>query len=262
MKKLSLILALMLVLTCGVFAACTDDTDSSSDASTASKVEDNSSKAESSDDSSEAESSDDSSESSDDSSEPETPAVTVDGEEIAVSSYTISQLYQQGGAEVDWAWSDTAPIAYPDEDGKSLTDDVLATGGYDDAGWAGFHYQCPDYIQNGYAWIKLDLGSAQSVGGVKTYVATSTIGSGIFLPTNIEVLVSEDGETFTSVGSVVPVDDATKNDTVVELGFDAVTAQYIEIRISANGFAFVSEVEVFGAADAETSDAASSGAAE
>ncbi|MBQ5837631.1 MAG: hypothetical protein IIW39_03055, partial [Clostridia bacterium] len=37
-------------------------------------------------------------------------------------SYTVSQLFRQGGADTGWGWDANAAITYPDEDGKTLTD--------------------------------------------------------------------------------------------------------------------------------------------
>ncbi len=264
MKKLSLLLALMLILTCGVFAACGEDADTSSTASTgstASTPADNSDASSEADDASSeaATSSDASADTSSDTSEP--PVAAPEGEVISVgAAYTTSQLYRQGGREVEWGWDPNAPVAYPDEDGISLTDGLLAeVAAYGNVAWAGFHCKAPDYEENGYSWIKLDLGEAKAMSGVKIYVATKAnadnAGAGVAAPATVEFLVSEDGETWTSLGIVNPT-NATEIEEV-SVACDA-NAQYVEVRMTSGGWMIVSEVEVIGAVAEEVpSDAVS-----
>ncbi len=262
MKKLSLVLALVLVLTCGVLAACGGDEDASSVAESSAAAE---SKAESSATtesseavSSEAVSEDASSEavSEDASSEADVSAPEAGDANLALGkSYTRSQLYRQGGRDVNWAWDDNAPIAYPDEEEKSFTDgatEPAADAGYSDPVWAGFHHGCPDYETNGYSWITVDLGESKDLAKFVLHVGTKGVatGAGIAAPAKVEFLVSDDGETWTSVGEVTPEDteDTTKPHTTAEVSA-AAKGQYVQVRLSGTSFLFVSEIEVFGAAE-------------
>ncbi len=168
------------------------------------------------------------------------------------ASYTTSQLYQQGGADVEWGWDDNAPIAYPDEDGKSLTDGVLASNDadYTDAAWAGFHVKAPDYVENGYSWITVDLGEVKSISNVSMNAGTSKNANlatvGIAAPHTVEYFVSNDGETWTSIGAVVPADGPEGTEDIsVELA-EAVDAQYVQARFTSEGWMFISEIEVEG----------------
>lgn len=256
MKKLSLVLALMLVLTCGVFAACSDDADTSSTASTASTTSTTSSEAD--DTSSEvATSSEASDDTSSETSEP--PVAAPEGNVISVgAAYTTSKLFQQGAAADNWGWSDSVPVTYPDEDGKSFTDGLFAAAaGYGDVAWGGFHGGSPDYTETGYHWIRLDLGEVKAISGVQLYVATKAnadnASAGISAPDNVEFLISEDGENWTSLGSVVPT-NATEIEVIAAAC--AANAQYVEVRMQSSAWMFVSEVEVLAPA-ADTSDVVS-----
>lgn len=247
MKKISLALALIFVFTCMMLASCGSSEDQSSAAEsvvskTESKVESSSSVAESSAaDSSVADSS-----AADESSE--APA-DISGDNIAEGkAYTISKLYQQGGADINWGWDDNAPIAYPDENGKSLTDGVVAAAesDYQDEAWAGFHAGCPDYIANGYSSITVDLAETKAITGVVLYNGTQKLGGGISAPDAVEVFVSEDGENFTSVGKATPVNAADSSVDTTKIACTA-NARYVQIRMTGAGWMFVSEVEVFAA---------------
>lgn len=256
MKKLSLVLALILVLTCGVLAACGDDTTDTSSAAESSKAATSSAAAESSeaaDESSEAaaESSEAADESSDAAESSEAaPAGEITGDNVAPdATYTISDLYRQGGADVEWAYDPDAPISYPDEDGVSLNDGLLATAAdFNDAAWIGFHGKTPSYADKGYHTITLDLGEAKAVTGVKVYVGTADLTGGIIAPSSIEVCTSEDGTTWTSAGTATPLNVTTEEGIateLVEIAFSANT-QYVEVRVvSGESWAFVSEVEVY-----------------
>ncbi len=242
MRKISLILALILVLTCGVFAACSDDAAESSAPATSETSKTESKPA---DDSSEAPA-DDSSAPADESSAAPAPEVT--GDVISVgASYTKSQLYRQGGAP-DWAYDENAAEAYPDEDGKSLTDGLYNTEvGYADAGWAGFSYNCPDYKENGYAWIIIDLGEAKDITGAKVHVATNVNAdnksAGTASP-SAEFFVSADGTNWTSIGTAECTNTA-ETETLVAAA--ETNAQFVKVHLIGSGWIFVSEFEVLGA---------------
>ncbi len=261
MKKLSLILALMLVLTCGVFAACSDDADTSSTASTEPGVSKTESKEESKTESKE-ESKDDSSEASSDVSEDNTsvPEINVGTENLAAGkTYTASEQYRQGGADVQWGWDDNAPYAYPDEDGKALTDGIKPAEGSDmfTAEWAAWTGQHPKYAEEGIKFT-IDLGEVMEIAKVDVWYGTQTLQNGVVAPAGIEVLVSEDGTNFTSVGSVTPEDSNSVTNMCASV-IGVASGRYVQINVVSGNWAFFSEIEIFApAAEAdETSEVVS-----
>ena len=146
------------------------------------------------------------------------------------------------------SWSDSAPVAYPDEEGKSLTDGVSDPGDSDylNPAWAGFNKLCPDYSTNGgYAFVTVDLGAKTDITGAKAYAGTSALGQGIGCANfTVEVLVSDDGSNWTSVGLATFTDDPSVNVAEVEIAGSA-SGQYVQFRFMREGWMFVSEVEVY-----------------
>ena len=248
MKKLSLILALVLVLTCGVLAACGDKTEESSAAESVAE-----SAAESKAESSAAAT--ESSEAATESSEAEESKEPIEAgtDNLAAGkTYTTSELFRQGDASVNWGWDENAPHAYPDENGTTLTDGVKATedAAYNDAVWAGWSGAYPGYAETGYMWMTIDLGEAKDLAKFVAYIGSSKLENGIGASnTVVSVAVSNDGETFEVVGEAIPVDDANTIHalTTVELG-ESVNAQYVQFRFERTGWVFLSELEVYAAA--------------
>ena len=263
MKKLSLMLAFVLVLSL-VLVACGDETETSSTPATESSVAADASSEAATEESSEAaveesseaaveESSEAATEDSSEASTEESTEPPVAGTDnlAAGKSYTSTPLFRAGGAEVGWGWDENAPVAYPDEEDKSMTDGVIAAAdtAYTDAIWAGWNHNTPAYAETGYSAITVDLGEVTDLAKAVMYLGSSGLGSGIGAGNMVvEVAVSTDGETFETVGATVPEDDAASCviETVIE--FEAVaSAQYVQFRMIRGGWMFVSEVEVYGA---------------
>ncbi len=246
MRKISLVLALILVLTCGVFAACGDESAESSAPATSEEASKPAS--DDKDDSSEAPA-DDSSAPADESSAAPAPEVNAGTENLAAGkTYTSSEQYKQGGAEVNWGWDDNAPYAYPDTDGKELTDGLKPADGADMfvdewAAWTGQH---PKFAEEGIK-ITIDLGEVKDIAKVDIWHGTQFLGNGVVAPAGIEVLVSEDGTTFTSMGSVTPEDSATVNSLCASVTGEA-SGRYVQINVNSGNWAFFSEIEVYGPA--------------
>ena len=264
MKKLSLMLAFVLVFAL-VLVACGDETETSSTPATESSVaatESSEAATESSEaateESSEAATEESSEAATEESSEASTeestePPVAGTDNLAAGKSYTSTPLFRAGGEEVGWGWDENAPVAYPDEDGKTMTDGVIAAAdtAYTDAIWAGWNHNTPAYAETGYSAITVDLGEVTNLAKAVMYLGSSGLGSGIGAGNMVvEVAVSTDGETFETVGAAVPEDDAASCviETVIE--FEAVaSAQYVQFRMIRGGWMFVSEVEVYGVAE-------------
>ena len=248
MKKLSLMLAFVLVFAL-VLVACGDETETSSTPATESSVAATES-SEAATESSEAATEESSEASTEESTEP--PVAGTDNL-AAGKSYTSTPLFRAGGEEVGWGWDENAPVAYPDEEDKSMTDGVIAAAdtAYTDAIWAGWNHNTPAYAEIGYSAITVDLGEVTDLAKAVIHLGSSGLGSGIGAGNMVvEVAVSTDGETFETVGAVVPEDDAASCaiETVIE--FEAVASgQYVQFRMIRGGWMFVSEVEVYGAAE-------------
>ncbi|MBR4053265.1 MAG: discoidin domain-containing protein [Clostridia bacterium] len=246
MKKISLLLALLLVATCCMLASCGEE-ETSSAPEVSSQAPATSSEAPATSSEAEPESSEEAPESSEEESkEPEyvknPDAVSTEGNNVAEGkTYTRSLLYRQGGEDVSWGWDENAAIAYPD-DANDLTDGVIAAddAAYSDAAWMGFHLNCPDYAENGGAWFIVDLEQSYQLSELTLYTGSIFLGSGIAAPTNVEFLVSEDGENWYSVGSVVPTTDETVANAPATIECD-VTGRYVKVVMQTPGWAFVSE---------------------
>ncbi len=252
MKKLSLMLALLLVVSCAL-VACGDETEASSAPVTESSVADVESKEESKEESVEASTEESTEESTEVSTEDSTPADESSApapeagtDNIAAGkTYTHSVLFRQGGDGHD----PNAPIAYPDEDEKSLTDEVLPAddAAYGSVEWVGFNSNDPDY--EGYHWITVDLGEKKNLAKFVFNYGTSVLGAGIAAPSTLEIYVSEDGTTWgDAVDGDVPEDGGSSVNGSLAIEA-AAEGRYVQFRFTSGGWAFVSEVEVYAAAE-------------
>ena len=245
MKKIALILAVLLMLSFALLAC--DNTEQSKAPATSDTVSTDTS-AEESTEVSEEESTEVSEDVSEDVSEEESVIEPAEvGEVISVGkTYTLSNLFRQ--SPETWGWDENCDIAYPDEEGVSLTDGVKlpAEESYQDAVWAGFNGNgTPDFAENGYSWIRLDLGEKKDISLIELTVGTSKLGSGIGAANfTVEFLVSEDGETWTSLGTEVAVDSTDVITTDIAKATN-VSAQYVEVHLVRSGWMFVSELTVY-----------------
>ena len=118
----------------------------------------------------------------------------------------------------------------------SLTDGVKDPGDseYTNAVWAGYSYLVPSYA--GYHSFVIDLGESMSLAQVSVAIASSALGNGIgSANTSFEVLVSEDGENWTSVGTVASgEDDGSVNFYEYSVNFSG-NGRYVEVRVVRDG---------------------------
>ena len=152
-----------------------------------------------------------------------------------------------GGADVNWGWDENAAHSYPDEDDVTLTDGVKDPGdaSYTNAVWAGFNAQTPDYTENGYSWIIVDLGEKTDISLIELTAATSALENGIGASNfTVEFFVSDDGESWTSLGTQVAVDDPAVNfvDIVKETN---TSGQFVKVHMVRAGWMFVSELAIY-----------------
>ena len=245
MKKLSVMLALLLVLSLALVACGGEEEASSTPEAESSVAATESSEAATESSEATTESSEavveDSSEPADESKED----VAVGDENIAAGkTYTHSVLFRQGSAGYDA----NAPISYPDEDGKSFTDGILPPedATFTSVEWVGFNGQDPAY--EGYHWITVDLGEKQDLAKYVLKFGSCALGAGIIAPLTVEVYVSDDGEVFESVGGDITEDNEASVNGVYELTA-AASGRYVQYRFTSTSWAFISEVEVYGAAE-------------
>jgi len=130
------------------------------------------------------------------------------------------------------------------EDATQLTDGVYSVGYF----WTqkttvGWSHHTP-------ALITLDLGEQQPIAGVSYSTAAGV--AGVSWPTNIVILVSDDGEEWTNVGDLVRLGTeqvAPNPDKYAQFRFatDKLKARgrYVQLAIDASPYIFVDEIEVY-----------------
>ena len=250
MKKLSLLLALLMIFTCCALASCSEEeTSSAPEASSTAPATSSEAPATSS----EAESSEEApAESSEEevSTEPEyvknPDALSTEGNNVAAGKeYTISEQFHM--STETWGYDESYPVSYPDNNFE-LTDGVIPTNDdkYGADCWMAFNQQTPAQQERGYGYVQFDLGQSYEISQVIVHSLKQT-EPGITCPYQIEVLVSEDNETWYSAsvlnitGELEGMEDAAVHALVSEMD---VTGRYVEIRVTSYGWAFMGEIEI------------------
>ncbi len=156
-------------------------------------------------------------------------------------SYTTSGIYTVDNV-----------ASYPDEEGITLTDGVIADSSaiYDNQAFVGFNTHTEEYASLGYAAITVDLGETYSVDKFVARVSSeneSNTAAGVKLIANFEFYVSKDGTNWTKAGSATPALSPDEGDTNATLVLEkSVIARYVQYRFtSATSWMMVSEVEVY-----------------
>ena len=246
MKKLSLLLALLMIFTCCALASCSEEeTSSAPEASstapaTSSEAPATSSEAESSE---EVESSEE-----EVSTEPEyvknPDAISTEGNNVAAGKeYTISEQFRSNPET--YGYDENCPISYPD-DNFELTDGVIPTNDdkFGAACWMAFNQQTPAQAERGYGYVQFDLGESYEISEVSV-VSLRDSASGINAPHTVEILVSEDGETWYSATVLTTVVDTLEDNVTHKLTAEVdVTGRYVEIRVISYGWCFMGEIEI------------------
>lgn len=267
MKKLSVLLALLLVLTCVALAACggEDETSSassnassasseaessaSSEASSAASSADNSSAASSADNSSAA-SSEASSEASSDTSSAPVAQTAASTEGVEPSGTNLAAGLKLAGADP----VDASLGNYP----GSLTDGVfLEEGGTFtfNTNWLGYWYNFKDAAvetktnaPGGVAAPIVDLGKATEIHAARIHVMLGNT-SGIVAPSEIKFSYSEDGTNWVDFGAKTFEKPAENDKTFDWVGFtlaEPATAQYVRVSLKCTDtWTFVDELEVY-----------------
>jgi hypothetical protein len=97
------------------------------------------------------------------------------------------------------------------------------------------------------AEVTVDLGAVKNVDRFVASVGTSKVTSSAKAPKTVTVSVSENGTSYTNIGTVNVTDDNTKNVIPVQLKLDkAVKAKYVKFSFAASSsLTLVSELDVF-----------------
>ena len=245
MKKLSLLLALLMIFTCCALASCSEEeTSSAPEASSTAPATSSEAPATSSEaESSEAESSEE-----EVSTEPEyvknPDAISTEGNNVAAGKeYVISEQFHM--STETWGYDESYPVSYPDNNFE-LTDGVIPTNDdkYGADCWMALNQQTPAQAERGYGYVQFDLGESYEISEV-TIVSLRDGGSGINAPHTVEVLVSEDGETWYSASTLITaVDELEDNVTHTLVSEMDVTGRYVEIRVISYGWCFMGEIEI------------------
>lgn len=163
------------------------------------------------------------------------------------AKYVTSELFRQNS---QWQWSPDEPIAYPDTNGVELTDGKFpkADATHYDEAFFGFRVDSPDCIENGYACIRVDLGQAYALSQLVLYVGGVKLDNGIASPDAVAFYTVEDldGTNPVLIDLAYMDDNGTKPFLPCGVNVD-VTAQFIEIRIFAPNWIFVTEFEAYAA---------------
>ena len=174
-------------------------------------------------------------------------------------SYTTSEPFRMGGADVNWGWDASKDPTYPDEDGVSLSDGSRPNArAYGDSAWTGIHSGTPDAKEKGYTWVTVDLAGNYNLTKISAYVAPN-LGSGVSYAKDITFVVIDEEGNETVIKTITDaelkaIDDASGNTCAyIEASVDCdVVASKIEIRMTAwggnGGFTFISEVAAYGVA--------------
>ncbi len=225
MKKLSFILAFVLVFACVSFASCGGESENSSTAES-SMVESTAN-----------ESSETSETSNNDPAEP-----------IEITGQVISKgcQYEVPGGKGYVVKESTWPVNYT----ADLTDGIAVDRLVYNSSWFSFNSE-PDIDGaanriDGVGTVIIDLGEEKSVTGVRTNVYTGNESS-IAPVGSVVVWVSNDGKSFIKTVSLTIPEANTIG--WAEGGFNAVNARYIKVEYTVGGegyHMFTNEIEVYG----------------
>ena len=243
MKKFSVILALVLVLSC-VLVACGEETEASSTPETESSVAADASSEAATEESSEAateESSEAATEESSEAEESETGTIVTGGNVAAGRPYTISGNGKPGG-------SYTANLT----DGVA-GDDVSA---YNDTWFAFYSHPTMDpsnlNAPEGKGYVIIDLGEKKDLTKVRIHCGNQA-PSGVNSPLWFDVKISDsaDVDSFEYVAEVPVKDSAEAGNAALAYWAEVdinTSGRYVMISVQANGtWTWINEIEIYDA---------------
>ena len=255
MKKIALILALVMVFAVALVACDETPAESSNPATESTPAESTPAESTPDEESVPAESTtpDESTPADENSEEPAGPEVTENdptlsfaGSNIALGLTVLNQ--ENIDSSITTMWIDT-----------DLTDGVVETGFVEaDIKWApgqwfGYYsWSSSNFTNsiNGAASPTVDLGASKTIYGARANVYGGPGWSGVCTPVSGELLVSDDGENWVSVGKV-NVTAGTENCVtwVAVAAPEGTTAQYVRLALQhseAGSWLFIDELEIYG----------------
>lgn len=245
MKKLSFILALILVIACVSLVSCGGESENSStaDSSVVESTANDSSKEAENSEAAESSAVVESSEEVEPDISMEAPAEPI---EITGEVISVGCEYEVPGGKGYVVEDDQWPANYT----ADLTDGIAVDKLVYDSSWFSFNSE-PDIDGesnriDGVGTVIIDLGEEKNVTGVRTNVYTGNESS-IAPVGSVIVWVSNDGENFSNpISLTVP-----ELNTIgwAEGGFEAVSARYVKVEYTVGGeghHMFTNEIEVYG----------------
>ncbi len=146
-----------------------------------------------------------------------------------LQSEVLEKVYSQTKYQIAEVQLSKAPKdPYKAKGGKSLVDFVKGSLQFKDGNWLG--YEGENMI------ARLDFGEKKPLSGVSVG-ALEDVGSYIFYPKGIEVLVSQDGQSFESVASLsIPTAKETHPPELKQflVAFEEKEARYLQVKIKSN----------------------------
>lgn len=265
MRKMTFALALVLLLSCFLLAACGNESGTTSGTSSVTESsKGTSSAAASSKEASSADAASSAAETSSEETASSEPATSADTSADTSSAGTTSgsttaseELKREG---TNLALNCTVTGAdLPTKEGTQnysakLTDgNASATASYDNA-WFGYWWQADSASESntkdGIGIATVDLGSVKDIKEVCVNLITGCT-SGIITPKSVKFEYSEDGKTYTLIGEKAFEDRPADGDalTAAWYGFsmsETVKAQYVRVSIEVGGvWTFLNEIEVY-----------------
>ena len=177
---------------------------------------------------------------------PNTVKLRVDNNVAYKKGYTTSNPYRDGGREANWGYSETAPITYPDDNNKELTDRLLpGSNEYTNSAFVGLHDGTPDTAELGYAWVKVDLEKEYDITEVRAYMPNLMDGG--VGPANVTFIGYDADGNATELGTVLK-EDVVAADTYCYAALEVeATVEKVEFRLARGGWCFITEVVVIAA---------------
>lgn len=190
---------------------------------------------------------------------PQTSQVILDGEQefsliyqesanvATKATYEVHDFFRMGGAEVNWSYSETAPITYGDETGSQLTDGRHAeTCGFGDTAWVGLSSNHPNYGKNGQ-YVLFTLSQEEQLDKVVITV-NHALENAIGAPSKITVYTSLDGENFSSGVTGAYEDTLKKGESATYIVPVKAKAKYVKVSFtprSGYSWMFFDEIEIY-----------------
>lgn len=136
-----------------------------------------------------------------------------------------------------YSFTPTNP-GYADTGGVELTDGLYGGGEYYIGNWVGWEW--PALVS-----IIFDFGSATAISAIDVGTLEDA-GGGVYIPTTVTVLSSDDGSTWSSVASIARPSSTSEGHYTVEFDGLAIDARYVQIQASRYGqWVFLDEVDFY-----------------